>query len=78
MMNDELADAALPDLTGPDGQDSGTDLLARLLLLHVHKWMLPRRNSGSNYTKAQNSLFGQAPNRSSADRLCSGAMRHRF
>ena len=50
-MNDELADAALPDLTGPDGQDSGTDLLARLLLLRVHKWMLPRRNSGSNYTK---------------------------
>jgi hypothetical protein len=30
MMSDELADAALPVLTGPEGQDGGTDLLARL------------------------------------------------
>ena len=30
MMSDELADAALPVLTRSDGQDGGTDLLARL------------------------------------------------
>jgi hypothetical protein len=79
MLSDELADAALPIFTGPDGQDGGTDLLTRLEAAAEREFAdAAAKMLWQQLQKVPTNLFGRAGNRSIAGRPCFGATRHRF